>query len=153
MRRRARGDIAFPGGRLRLAITPAMTLFDVDGDPPLPALAVAAAAAVAAAIVRHGIAGSIGVDFPTLAGRAERQAVGAAIDASLPQPFERTAMNGFGFLQIVRRARAAVLARAIAPQPGRRRSARRLARRRAPFAAGAASPYPRRGRFSLADGA
>jgi len=96
-------DIGFPGGRLRVAFTPAMTLFDVDGDPPLPALAISAARAVAQAIVRHGITGSIGVDFPTLAGRAERQAVGAAIDAFLPQPFERTAMNGFGFLQIVRR--------------------------------------------------
>ncbi len=97
-----RGEIAFPEGRLRLSITPAMALFDVDGDPPLPALAIAAAEAVASAIVRHGITGSIGVDFPTLGGRPERQAVGAALDAALPSPFERTAMNGFGFVQIIR---------------------------------------------------
>ena len=96
------GDIAFPGGRLRLALTPAMALFDVDGDPPLPALALAAADAVAAAIVRHGLTGSIGVDFPTLSSRADRQAVAAVLDAALPPPFERTAVNGFGFLQIVR---------------------------------------------------
>ncbi|HEX8373697.1 MAG TPA: hypothetical protein VF606_00775 [Geminicoccaceae bacterium] len=96
------GEIAFAGGALRMAPTPAMTLFDVDGDPPLGALALAAAGAVAAAIRRLGIGGSIGIDFPTLSGKAERQAVAAAIDAALPQPFERTAVNGFGFLQIVR---------------------------------------------------
>ncbi|MDV3459284.1 ribonuclease E/G [Sphingomonas sp. HF-S4] len=97
------GDIAFPGGMLRLSPTPAMTLFDVDGGGPLQPLAVAAAHAVARAIERHGIAGSIGIDFPTLPGKAARQAVAEAIDAALPQPFERTTVNGFGFLQIVRR--------------------------------------------------
>ena len=97
------GEIAFPGGALRLSPTPAMTLFDVDGAAPLEPLAVAAAHAVARAIERHGIGGSIGVDFPTLASKAARHAIAEAIDAALPQPFERTAVNGFGFLQIVRR--------------------------------------------------
>ncbi|UVO50961.1 ribonuclease [Sphingomonas sp. SUN019] len=96
------GEIAFAGGALRMTPTPAMILFDVDGDGPLELLAERAAMAVAQAIVRHDIGGSIGVDFPTLAGKAPRQAVAAAIDAHLPQPSERTAMNGFGFLQIVR---------------------------------------------------
>ena len=97
------GDMAFAGGMLRMSPTPAMTLFDVDGGGPLEPLAVAAAHAVARAIERHGIAGSIGIDFPTLANKAARQAVAEAIDAALPQPFERTIVNGFGFLQIVRR--------------------------------------------------
>ncbi|WP_380784992.1 ribonuclease [Sphingomonas sp. R86521] len=96
------GEILFPTGALRLSPTPAMTLFDVDGAPPLDALAIAAAYEVAAAIRRHGIGGSIGIDFPTLQGKAQRQAVATAIDESLPAPFERTAVNGFGFLQIVR---------------------------------------------------
>lgn len=96
------GEIAFPGGALRMTPTPAMTLFDVDGDTPAAALSVAAAGAVAAAILRHGIGGSIGIDFPTITGKEARLAVAAAIDAALPPPFERTAVNGFGFLQIVR---------------------------------------------------
>ena len=96
------GAIVFPLGALRMSPTPAMTLFDVDGPPPLDPLALAAARAVAVAIRRHAIGGSIGVDFPTLANKAARQAVADAIDANLPQPFERTAVNGFGFLQIVR---------------------------------------------------
>lgn len=97
------GEIVFAGGALRLSPTPAMALFDVDGSGALEALSVAAAHAVARAIQRLGIAGSIGIDFPTLAGKGARNAVAEAIDAALPQPFERTAVNGFGFLQIVRR--------------------------------------------------
>ncbi|WP_380783453.1 ribonuclease [Sphingomonas sp. R86520] len=103
------GEIVFPLGALRLSPTPAMTLFDVDGAPPLEALALAAARAVALSIRRHGIGGSIGIDFPTLSGKAPRIAVAAMIDDALPQPFERTAVNGFGFLQIVRpRPRASI---------------------------------------------
>ncbi len=103
------GEIVFPLGALRLSPTPAMTLFDVDGAPPLDTLAIAAAQAVARAVRRHSIGGSIGIDFPTIAGKSQRNAVAAAIDESLPQPFERTAMNGFGFLQIVRpRPRASI---------------------------------------------
>ncbi len=96
------GEIAFAGGALRMSPTPAMTLFDVDGDGPLDQLAERAAVAVAQAIRRHGIGGSIGIDFPTITGKAQRHAVAAAIDAHLAPPFERTAVNGFGFLQIVR---------------------------------------------------
>jgi hypothetical protein len=103
------GEIVFARGALRMTPTPAMTLFDVDGAAPLDTLALAAAQAVAQAIRRHGIGGSIGVDFPTLAGKAPRQAVAEAIDAHLALPFERTTMNGFGFLQIVRpRPRASI---------------------------------------------
>ena len=135
------GDIDFAGGMLRLWPTPAMTLFDVDGDAPLDALAVRAAIAVAAAIVRHEIGGSIGIDFPTLAGREARQAVAAAIDRALPQPFERTAMNGFGFLQIVRpRPRASLLERLRADPVG---AAARAALRMIERAPPSASPHYR----------
>lgn len=99
----ARGEIAFPGGALRMSVAPAMTLFDVDGSLPLAELAIAGAAAAARAIRRFGIGGSIGVDLPTVPDRTVRQKAAEAVDAILPQPFERTAVNGFGFLQIVRR--------------------------------------------------
>jgi hypothetical protein len=113
----ATGEIAFPGGALRMAVTPAMTLFDVDGDDDPAKLAIAAAGAVARAIRRLEIGGSIGVDFPTLGNKAERNAVAVALDAALPQPFERTAVNGYGFLQIIRPRRRASLPELLAADP------------------------------------
>ena len=106
----ARGGIVnFAGGELRISPTPAMTLIDVDGSLPPDELAVRGAAEGAKAIRRLGIGGSIGIDLPTTTGKAPRQQAGAAIDANLPQPFERTAVNGFGFVQIVRPRRRASL--------------------------------------------
>jgi hypothetical protein len=96
------GTVAFAGGELRISPTPAMTLIDVDGYLPPDELAVVGAAAAAKAIRRLDIGGSIGIDLPTAGGKAARQAADAAIDAHLPQPFERTAVNGFGFVQVVR---------------------------------------------------
>ncbi|MFL6760023.1 ribonuclease [Sphingomonas sp.] len=96
------GTVAFAGGELRISPTPAMTLIDVDGYLPPDELAVIGAAAAAKAIRRLDIGGSIGIDLPTAGSKAARQAAAAAIDAHLPQPFERTAINGFGFVQIVR---------------------------------------------------
>lgn len=111
------GEIAFPGGALRMSPTPAMTLFDVDGPGAPAPLAIAAAHATAMAIVRLDIGGSIGIDFPTLGNKAERQAAAEVIDAALPQPFERTAINGFGFLQIVRPRRRASLPETLRADP------------------------------------
>lgn len=111
------GEIAFPSGALRMSLTPAMTLFDVDGSLKPEPLAVAGAEAAARAIRRFGIGGSIGIDLPTLAGRAERQRAAAAFDALLPPPFERTAVNGFGFLQIVRPRRRASLPERLRGDP------------------------------------
>jgi hypothetical protein len=111
------GEIRFEGGALRMSVTPAMTLFDVDGALPPAALAVAGAAAAGRAIRRLGIGGSIGVDLPTLAAKEERQAAAAALDAALPMPFERTAVNGFGFVQIVRRRERASLAELVQGDP------------------------------------
>ncbi len=113
----ASGEIAFAGGALRMSLTPAMTLFDVDGVLAPPALAEAGAAASGRAIRRLGIAGSIGIDLPTLPSREDRQKAAAALDSVLPQPFERTAVNGFGFLQVVRRRERPSLAEIIQEDP------------------------------------
>ena len=102
------GIVTFAGGTLRIAVTPAMTLIDVDGALPPAELAIVGTRASAEAIRRHGIGGSIGIDLPTT-GKAARQAAVEAVDAILPQPYERTAINGFGFLQIVRPRRHASL--------------------------------------------
>jgi hypothetical protein len=102
-------NVRFAGGELRILPTPAMTLIDVDGHLPPGELAVRGAAEAARAIRRLAIGGSIGIDLPTVGGKAVRQAAAAAIDAVLPQPFERTAVNGFGFVQVVRPRRRASL--------------------------------------------
>ena len=128
------GEIAFPGGALRMSLTPAMTLFDVDGALDPAALAVAGAAAAARSIRRLGIAGSIGIDLPTLGLKEERQAAAAAIDSALPQPFERTAVNGFGFLQIVRRRERPSIPELVQGDPAG--AAARLLLRRAERASG-----------------
>lgn len=111
------GIIAFPGGELRIALTPAMTLIDVDGSLASEPLALAGATAAAHAIRRHGIGGSIGIDLPNIVGKAARQSIAEAIDAVIPQPYERTAVNGFGFIQIVRPRRHASLLELAADRP------------------------------------
>ena len=106
----ASGQVRFTGGELRISPTPAMTLIDVDGFIPSEQLARPGAEAAGAAIRRLGIEGSIGIDLPTTSGKSSRQAAAAALDAALGDvPFERTAVNGFGFVQVVRPRRSASL--------------------------------------------
>lgn len=111
------GRIDFPGGRLLVAPTPAMLVIDVDGTGDLAQLAEAAARAVAALIRRHGVGGPVVVDFPTLAGRGPRATVDAILAEALAAPFEKTAMNGFGLVQIIRPRRQLSLIEAVR-QPG-----------------------------------
>lgn len=104
------GHIRFVGGELRISPTPAMTLIDVDGYLAREELAMRGAAEAARAIRRLDIGGSIGIDLPTITEKRIRQAAAEAIDAVLPKPFERTSVNGFGFIQIVRpRTRASLI--------------------------------------------
>ena len=104
------GIVGFDGGELRIEPTAAMTMIDVDGWLVPAKLAQIGAWAAARAIGRLDIGGSIGVDFPTLKAKAERAEVDSILEHYLPRPFERTAMNGFGFVQVVRpRARASLV--------------------------------------------
>lgn len=97
------GEVGGVDAALRIFATPAMTLIDVDGAAPPAQLGPKGAKLAALAIRRLGITGSIGIDLPTMNNKDERLIAAAQIDKYLPQPFERTAVNGFGFIQIIRR--------------------------------------------------
>ena len=98
------GEIAFAGGALRMTPTPAMTLFDVDGvgaarrrwrSRAARAVGAGDPAARHRRLDRHRL--------PDLAGKAAAPGRRRGDRRrSSPPPFERTAVNGFGFLQIVR---------------------------------------------------
>lgn len=94
------GRVGFVGGSLAFAPTPAFTTVDVDGHGL--ALLAPALKALARTIRLWGLGGSIVVDCPP-ADREQRQAGADLFDQAMGKlGFERTAINGFGLLQIVR---------------------------------------------------
>lgn len=93
------GLLPFSGGRLLFSPTPAFLAVDVDGAGE--ALAVPALVTLAAAIRLWGLGGNIVIDLPA-ADRTTRQQAVAAFDAGMAGlAFERTAINGFGLMQLV----------------------------------------------------
>jgi ribonuclease G len=97
-------SLDFPGGEVLVSVTPAMTVIDVDGVGSPREVALSAVPAIARALAWFDLGGNIGIDFPTLAAKDDRRAVDEALGAALVGwPHERTAMNGFGFVQLVAR--------------------------------------------------
>lgn len=134
------GEIAFSGGSLQITPTAAMTLIDVDGEGSPHTLAMAAIPAIAAALGRLEISGNVGIDFPSVQDKAQRRDVDKAIGDALGStanhwPHERTAMNGFGFVQLVARMERPSLLHRAAFAPAE--TAARLLLRRAEHIEGA----------------
>ncbi|MDY7099069.1 MAG: ribonuclease E/G [Pseudomonadota bacterium] len=98
------GEVEFDGGTLLFSVTPAMTLIDIDGGGSPKGVSLAAVPAIARWLCAFDLGGNIGIDFPTIEAKADRRAVDEALATHLADwPHERTAMNGFGFVQIVSR--------------------------------------------------
>ena len=127
-------SLDFPGGEILVSVTPAMTVIDVDGIGEPRSVALAAVPAIARALAWFDLGGNIGIDFPTLAAKADRRAVDEAFGAALADwPHERTAMNGFGFVQLIARLEGPSLLHRFAT--ARLGMAARMALRRAEMAA------------------
>ncbi|WP_265569770.1 ribonuclease [Sphingomicrobium nitratireducens] len=104
------GRVSFDGGELRIEPTAAMTMIDIDGWLQADKLSQMGAWASALAVRRLDIGGPVGIDFPAPEGKDAKKEVGGILDHYLDKPFERTAMNGFGFVQLVRpRSRASLV--------------------------------------------
>lgn len=112
------GKVEFPGGALTIEETEAMIVIDVDGVLEPRWLALDGARAAARTINRWNLCASIGIDLPSVPDRDVRKQVGDTLDQELSGPFERTAMNGFGFVQIVKRQERASLLQLMAGEPG-----------------------------------
>lgn len=107
------GDFALGLERTRIGL-----VIDVDGGGDPLATNLAAAPRIARLLRLWQVGGATLIDFRGLATRRARQQVTdamlAALAASDPRPFDHTAINGFGLMQVVRaRARPSVLDRLL----------------------------------------
>ena len=99
----ARSDVG--GATLWFERTKAGLVFDVDGQGDPLALNRAAAGEVARLLRLFQIGGAAMIDFVGMDSKAARLDVAAAFDAASaadPRGFERTAINGYGLMQVIR---------------------------------------------------
>jgi ribonuclease G len=98
------GEFPIEGGMLSIERTRAMAMIDIDGSGDPAALNLAAAHEIPRLLRLLNIGGQVGIDFLSLPDRKARLAVDAALAEAcvVLGPHERTALNGFGFAQIIR---------------------------------------------------
>jgi len=98
------GHVLFAGGSLQLTPTPALVAVDVDSHGGGANLAADSLRQLARLIPLWRLGGNIVIDLPN-ADKPARSAAVAAFDAAMAEiaapRFERTAINGFGLMQIV----------------------------------------------------
>jgi ribonuclease G len=116
------GEHPIANGMLSIERSRAMTLIDVDGSGDPLALNLAAARVVPRLLRLYDIGGMVGIDFLTLASRPDRQHLDQMLGeaCAVLGPHKRTAVNGFGFAQIVRARTAPSVAEILCETtPGR----------------------------------
>ena len=98
------GDFPIEGGSLSIERTRAMSMIDADGTGDALALNWAAAREIPRLLRLLDIGGPVGIDFVSMRGRAERLEIDTALAeaCAVLGTHERTAINGFGFAQIIR---------------------------------------------------
>ena len=94
----------FEQGALLFDVTPAMTVVDVDGTLRPIRLAHASIASLVRGLDLFDIGGQVVIDFPMLGDKQPRKEFDQALHEALgKRPMERTAINGFGLVQLVSR--------------------------------------------------
>jgi hypothetical protein len=98
------GEFAISAGMLSVERTRAMTMIDIDGKGEALALNLAAAREIPRLLRMLDIGGQVGIDFLSLPDRRARLAVDEVLAkaCAILGQHERTAINGFGFAQIIR---------------------------------------------------
>jgi hypothetical protein len=107
------GEVLIKDGLISFQRTKAGLVFDIDGVGDALKLNTRAAREIARLLRLYQIGGSVMIDFVASASKADRIAVGDVFDAAAvgdSRAFERTAINGYGLMQVVRpRPRPSVL--------------------------------------------
>lgn len=103
-----RGDVTISFQRTKAGL-----VFDIDGIGDAFAINMVAATEIARLLRLYQVGAMVLIDFVSMDSKAQRTQIAEAFDAASvadPRPFERTAINGYGMMQVVRaRPRPSVL--------------------------------------------